>query len=99
MGVALLAGAAALFLGLVFNPVLAAGPVIVFCLWRNAKAVCPRCGSEPFYPRGEVRTHSVGWNAESIALWGLLGISGLVAAFGVIFFAFFFYVFISPLLG
>ena len=59
-------------------------PIIIFCLWRNAKAVCPACGADPFYEPGENRDLKIGWDAESIALWALIAICCLIAALSLL---------------
>lgn len=78
-GVAILTAAMTLLLSIVLTPVVGVISIIIFCSWRNAKAVCPACGADPFYAPGEKRNLTVGWNAESIALWALATTCHLIA--------------------
>ncbi len=79
VGVALLVAVLAVLFSAVLSLVVGVIPILCFCLWRNAKAICPSCGHEPFYEPGEPRTMSVGWTAESVVLWALVATCCLVA--------------------
>ena len=76
VGPAILTVMLSLLLWVALSPVALLLTVLSFCIWRNVKAVCPQCGAEPFHRGGR----PVGWDAESVLIWAIFGVSSLLVA-------------------